>query len=487
MTSRTGWQDAPTNLKHEDDIVVYKESIIMLDGTTYALVREGTDKLLRVRGNSAGFTDAVEHEDGAHFRLTPANAAELRKRLPWLNAQPVGTHISFGYGDRLGLATPGHILAARGSGLAPLFAQQSVRENARTGRTPQEVMDDAMWGVFQCGWQEPWGADADHLKTPNDIAPFVQAGYSFFTVDPGEFVDNAAPTDSPDTLQGKVNALPWDVLQDSWNGLSARYVNKAFAFDTLAFTIREETLLRAAAKYGRALAHAVSMYQEITRQKQGAAFDFEVSVDETELPTDIEEHFYIANELKRLNVRATSLAPRFVGRFEKGVDYIGDLNALKTNLDQHAALARCFSYKLSLHSGSDKFSVYPLFAASTQGLAHVKTAGTSYLEALRTIAVVNPKLFRDILTLARERYPTDRATYHVSAEIERVRASEELSDAQLPELLNEFDAREVLHVTFGSALKEHGDAIHATLREYETEYANTLQTHFAKHLKPFMS
>ena len=89
---------------------------------------------------------------------------------------PLSLTPSFGFGDRLGLATPGHIAAVRGTNLVPIFAQQSVRENARTGRTPQQVMD------------------ADHLKTIEDIPPFVEAGYTFFTVDPGEHVDNCPLT-----------------------------------------------------------------------------------------------------------------------------------------------------------------------------------------------------------------------------------------------------------------------------------------------------
>lgn len=468
------------------DFTEYPASVVEQDGTTYAMARTGEGKFLRVRGNAEGFVGAAFSEGAdPFFTLNAQNAAELRKRLDWLAPKPLGLKTSFGYGDRLGLATPGHIQAARDSQLAALFAQQSVRENARTARTPQQVVDEAMWGVFEMGWREPWGADADHLKTPNDIAPFVQAGYTFFTVDPGEHVDNSAPGDLMVVLIDKATALPWDTLNDSLTELRARYVGQPFDVDGLQVTFTDETLLRGAVKYGKALAHAVVMYHEIARQKEGGVFDFEVSVDETELPTDAAEHFYIANELARLNVRVTSLAPRFIGRFEKGVDYIGDLDALKANLDEHANIARRFNYKLSLHSGSDKLSVYPLFAAATQNLAHVKTAGTSYLEALRTLANVKPKLLREILTLARERYPVDRATYHVSADVERVPAEADVSDDALPNLLNDFDAREVFHVTFGSALAQYGADIHATLREHETEYADTLQRHFAKHLAPF--
>ena len=120
-----------------------------------------------------------------------------------------------------------------------------------------------------------------------------------------------------------------------------------------------------------------------------------------------------------------SLAPRFVGRFEKGVDYIGDLGELEKDVAAHAALARHFGpYKLSLHSGSDKFSVYPIAARLAKGLVHLKTAGTSYLEALRTAAAVDPAFFRAIYAFARERYDTDKASYHVSAELGKAPARE---------------------------------------------------------------
>src|SRR6185369_14564357 len=81
----------------------------------------------------------------------------------------LGLQPSFGFGDRLGLATPGHIEACRKGKLQPVFAQQSVREMSRTQRTPQEVMAAAQRGIQQERWAGPWGADADHLKTREDV------------------------------------------------------------------------------------------------------------------------------------------------------------------------------------------------------------------------------------------------------------------------------------------------------------------------------
>jgi hypothetical protein len=380
---------------------------------------------------------------------------------------PLGLTPSFGFGDRLGLATPGHITAVKGTKFAPIFAQQSVRENARTGRTPQQVMDDAKRAVESAEWDAPWGADADHLKTVDDIPPFIDAGYTFFTVDPGEHVENGADTDSVDTLKHKVGSLNWDELSALYLSGNGEQVWGIF---------EAESLMRATVKYGKAIQHAVSMFKRLSELKE--KFDFEVSVDETDSPTSPLEHFFIANELTRKSVKFTSLAPRFIGLFEKGVDYIGDLIALDVELSKHAAVTAHFgTYKLSLHSGSDKFSVYPLIAKHWGERIHVKTAGTSYLEALRVLAKYEPDLFIKIYSLGRERYEMDKKTYHVSAELNLLPNTDDL-----PSLLNDFHAREVLHVTFGSALTQFGVELKAALIKHDGAYYEGLKIHFDKHL-----
>ena len=387
---------------------------------------------------------------------------------------PLSLQPSFGFGDRLGLATPGHIAAVRGTKFAPIFAQQSVRENTRTGRTPQQVMDDAKRAVDAAGWDAPWGADADHLKTLEDIPPFVEADYTFFTVDPGEHVDNAADTDSIDVLKQKVAEFSWDELSALYVNQNGEQVWGQFAMSTQGDA---ETLMRATVKYGKAIQHAVAMFQRLSEMKD--IFDYEVSVDETDSPTTPLEHFFIANELTRRGVKFTSLAPRFIGRFEKGVDYIGDLDELDAELAKHAAVTAHFgTYKLSLHSGSDKFSVYPLVAKHWGERIHVKTAGTSYLEALRVVAQCKPDLFLKVYSLGRERYETDRHSYHVSARLELLPKT-----MDLPSLLEDFHAREILHVTFGSALAQFGAELKEALLKNETVYLEGLQAHLQKHLQ----
>ena len=420
---------------------------------------------------------------------------------------PLSIKPSFGFGDRLGLATPGHIAALRAVAnlrpatfnVQPIFAQQSVRENARTGRTPQQVLNDARRAVEASGWDAPWGADADHLKSLDDLPPFVAAGYTFFTVDPGEQVDNAAAADPLFVLEEKAHGLDWDRLEALY--LHSKEEQPWGRFD-------RQSLLRAALKYGKAIEHTVSMYQRLSEMKDN--FDFEVSVDETDAPTTPLEHFFIASELIRLGVRFTSLAPRFIGRFEKGVDYIGDpsmnshrpgvlpggqaLATLDAELARHAAVTAHFgTYKISLHSGSDKFSVYPLLAKHWGKRIHIKTAGTSYLEALRTIAALDANLFREIYAFARERYENDRASYHVSAELGRAPLPEDVKDP--PALLEQFDAREILHVTFGSVLTEKTAAgdwrfysrLMDLLRANPEAYAANLERHFIRHLQPFIT
>jgi hypothetical protein len=432
-----------------------------------------------------------------NLRLCPTtypNATALHVALPFTKPRTLGLATSAGCGDRLGLATPGHVRAIRKTQIAPIFTQQSIREMERTERTPEDVVNDATWGVFEEGWRGGYGADADHLKNENDVDVCVAAGFTFYTFDPRDHVDNDAQTDDLETLRLKVSALPWDRLVDSEAAIRERYL-KTFPIEgDLALTFNETTLLRAAAKYGFALAHVAELYRYLADQMGETPFEVEASVDETETTTSPEEHFFIASELKRLGVQWVSLAPRYCGRFEKGVDYIGDLDQFEAEIAQHAAIARCCGpYKLSIHSGSDKFTIYPIVARHTRGLAHLKTAGTSYLEALRAIAVIDPQLFRDILDFAFERYDVDKATYHVSADPSLAPRSADLADDELASVLDNFHARQMLHVTFGSVLTTqdaagqyvYRDRFFTALRSDQEAYYRVLEIHFDRHLEPF--
>jgi tagaturonate epimerase len=484
---------------------IVESSVVNTPDAQFALARSAGGRRLVILAAGEGKTiDGFEGDRSAHAGrnvlvgpLSAANAAALRRRLPWLGPSLVALRTSAGFGDRLGRGTPGHVRALRASGgtVAPVFAQQSMREMARTGRTPQGVMDDATWGVFSEGWTGGFGSDADHLKTTDDVDVCLGAGFTGFTIDPGEHVWSGADAASAAEVRAAAAMLPWSHLEDGEASLLSRYAGRTFDVGGATIAFERETVLRAAAKYGKAVAHVARMYRHLLAAAGKGRFEVEVSVDETDSPTSHAEHFYVASELKRLGVEWIGLAPRYVGRFEKGVDYIGDLAAFERDLAVHALIAQALGpYKLSLHSGSDKFAIYPMVAAHSRGYVHLKTAGTSYLEALRAVAQLEPELFREIYAFSRGRYDTDKASYHVSATLEAAPEAGAPPASALPGLLDQFDARQILHVTFGSVLTERGadghlrffDRFMAVLDARPDAYSACLERHFARHLAPFL-
>ena len=410
----------------------------------------------------------------------------------------LGLEPSFGFGDRIGLATPGHVAALRqaGGSILPIFPQQSIREMTRTGRSPRQVMDNALAGMKSAGWDGPTGADADHLKTAEDVDATAAVGFTFFTIDPSGYVD--AHTDDYDetTLHAKFAAVAGEVdWLESYRGRTVKLATGT------KVVLDEVACLRAAVKYGRALNHAVALAGHIAEvhEQAGRDYEIELSVDETEQPTTLAEHFIIADQCLARGMKLVSLAPRFVGDFEKGVDYKGDLSALERSLHDHAAIAAVLGpYKLSLHSGSDKLSMYPALARATHGQFHVKTAGTSYLEALRVVARHAPELFRRVVEFARSRYDTDKATYHVSATLDAVPPPSALArptdlERVYLELWSEVPegrgftrpGRQIVHCTFGSVLTDAvlGPEIRQVLEQHQGTYTEVLTDHFARHLE----
>lgn len=450
----------------------------MVNNNGFGLINTPQSEKLKIPGHLPEGFHGEQQGDSWLCPLDTANAAALRRHFPWTAPALTGLRKSAGCGDRLGLATPGHLMAIRETTLFPVLAQQSIREMQRSERTPQQVMDDVTWHVFRLNYQTGFGCDADHLKTTAAVDDCVAAGYIGFTLDPGEHVDNAAHSDDAAALRTKYAALPWDALQTTTADTLQRFTGSSPAGH-----ISEEMVYRAACKYGRALAHVIALVNHINLRLNGQPYDLEISVDETDTPTSPFEHYFIAAELTRLNIRFQGLAPRFTGAFEKGVDYIGDLALFEADFAAHVRVLREFdTYKLSIHSGSDKFSLYPIIARHARERVHLKTAGTSWLEALRVIAMYNWALFGEMLDFARECYPRDRATYHVSADTALIPV---VSDDRLPDLLNDFHARQVLHVTFGSLLAKFREPFFVTLHAHREDYWRIIQTHFQKHLAPF--
>lgn len=410
----------------------------------------------------------------------------------------LGMNSSFGFGDRIGLATPGHVAAMReaGQGMLPIYPQQSIREMTRTSRTPAQVMGDALRGAEASGWTGPIGADADHLKTPADVDVTAAVGFTFFTIDPSGHVDQKADDYSENLVREKFAGLASEVAWiDSYNGRKV----KLSTGTTIELT--EAACLRAAVKYGKAVNHAVMLADHIRTVQSAAGRDHEIelSVDETDQPTTLAEHYIVADQCLSRGMKLVSLAPRFIGDFEKGVDFKGDLGALDKSLADHAAIARQLGpYKLSLHSGSDKLSMYASLARATNGCFHVKTAGTSYLEALRVVARHDVPLFRRLIDFARERYNIDKATYHVSATLDSAPTTTDcpavcdLEDHYLEcwkdvPLGKGFTkpGRQILHCTFGSTLTDPvlGPAVKNLLAANVSTYTEILREHFVRHLQ----
>jgi len=174
--------------------------------------------------------------------------------------------------------------------------------------------------------------------------------------------------------------------------------------------------------------------------------------------------------------------------------YKGDLEIFKVEYLKHIAITEHFgNYKISLHSGSDKFSVYKVIGSLHKGYTHVKTAGTSYLEALRVTASADEELFREIFDFAKANYEVEKKTYHVSADLNKVKNASEYSEEELADLLNQDDARQIFHVTFGLVLTIKDDAgkyiyrdrIYKCLEENEELHYKYLVKHFRRHLDPF--
>ena len=415
-----------------------------------------------------------------------------------LQCKTLGMTPSFGFGDRIGLATPGHVAAMNeaGAGMVPIFPQQSIREMTRTSRTASQVMNDALRGAEASGWTGDVGADADHLKTTADVDVTAAVGFTFFTIDPSGHVDQRADDYSEHLLNEKfvtiVGEVPWI---DAYRGRRVKLTTGT------EIELTDAACIRAAVKYGRAINQAVSLADYIRSVQTAAGRDHEIelSVDETDQPTTLAEHYIIADQCLTRGMKLVSLAPRFIGHFEKGVDFKGDLAALDRSLADHAAIAKLLGpYKISLHSGSDKLSMYASLARATGGCFHVKTAGTSYLEALRVVARHDAPLFRKLIDFARDRYNVDKATYHVSATLESAPTTTDCPS--ITELERHYlecwkdvphgrgftnPGRQILHCTFGSTLTEPtlGKAVKDLLAANVQSYTEILREHFVRHLQ----
>ena len=489
-------------LSGTSDMQVYSRSVIEQDGVVFFVARtDGVKYLYLVAHNEdhvflKSFTGDSVSNGILKCELSHDNALAVQSIFDFTRPVLLDIADSYGLGCRIGLANPGHLRAIADTGIKPILAQQSIRELERTNRQAEDVMDAAVWAVMQEGYRDGFGSDADHLKTTADIDRMIKAGFTMMTFDPSEYVVNEADTLPVGELESKAGDIPWQDLKDSFDSFMERYCDKSYQIgDSFEIRSSREEVLRGLIKYGSAIAHIARLHGYLITNHSDYPFELEISVDETDSVTTPFEHLLVAAELKRLQIRVVSLAPRFVGDFEKGIDYKGDLDLFKQEYVKHLAISEAYGpYKISIHSGSDKFGVYEVIGSLHQGHVHVKTAGTSYLEALKAAAIKDPALFREILDFSHGLYEDEKKTYHVSADINKVKAAAEYADEELEGLFDSNDVRQVLHVTFGKVLttqKNDGsylfrDRLFNCLEAHEETYYDLIEKHFKKHILPFV-
>jgi hypothetical protein len=406
--------------------------------------------------------------------------------ISWLKI-PIGT------GDRLGMATPGHIRGIKKFEVRPVLAQQSIRENGQTGRNFIEVIQDAAWAVFQENYREGYGADGDHLKSLQEVKSALEAGVSMITLDLSEKINPEAFQEPKELIDRKFEE---EIDEGDAKVILHLFLDREFSFQgpegQFSIQFNEDGIKRNTLLFYKALDFTEEVYEWIRSQTGNQpVIDLELSMDETPFPTTPENHFFFALELSHRGVHLHSLAPRFVGEFQKGIDFRGDREAFCKQFYQHVLIAQDYgNYKISIHSGSDKFSILPKIGGLSKGSFHLKTSGTSWLEAMRVIALGNPPLYREMHSFVLFGFSEASKLYPVRADTSRIPELEELSNDELPTLVDQEDSRQLLHITYGyllNAKNEAGkhlfrDKLYHTLTQYEEDYWSMLEKHIEKHL-----
>ncbi|MBT3296829.1 MAG: hypothetical protein HN919_07110 [Verrucomicrobia bacterium] len=291
---------------------------------------------------------------------------------------------TMGVGDRFGKqgqAQLSALIAAREAGIAvcPVW-NKSHREHSIIHTDPGDVRREADAAVNALGWQDPYFVDADHINLTT-VDGFLDSS-NFFTLDVADAIGSPAPTADVDAFLSRHAELCAPVVIDG--------LDQAVELSPARAKQITETYLFAVQEAGR-------IYQRIVDAKGEGTFVTEVSMDETPQPQTPEELLVILAAIADEGIPAQTIAPRFSGRFNKGVDYVGEVAAFEREFTSdlavvaHAVKAYGLpdTLKLSVHSGSDKFSIYPCIGRALRAVdagLHLKTAGTTWLEELIGLA-----------------------------------------------------------------------------------------------------
>jgi len=291
---------------------------------------------------------------------------------------------SFGVGDRFAHQAKSQLaafqkLAADGVKIAPVW-NKSYREHTFVGSEPQSVFDAGKAAVAALGWKDGWHVDADHIRLET-VDRFLPCS-DFFTLDVADSIGKPA---SADDVTAFVVRHPELIGTISIPSIAT------------PFTTTRADIKRIVSKYLLAVQDAGKIYRHIAAKKGEDNFIAEVSMDETDAPQTPPELLVILAAIADEKIRAQTIAPKFTGRFNKGVDYVGDLVQFEKEFhDDLAVIAHAIAryglpanLKLSVHSGSDKFSLYPIIRRTLPKFGaglHIKTAGTTWLEELIGLA-----------------------------------------------------------------------------------------------------
>jgi hypothetical protein len=286
---------------------------------------------------------------------------------------------SFGTGDRFsheGKAQLAALIEAKdeyGIDFVPVW-NKSNREHQIIGTDPMDTRREADEAINTLGYGKPYSVDADHINM-NNVDRFMDAS-DFFTIDVADYIGKA--TDADSTEKFVQNNLKYA------GNLVIPGIEKPFKVD-------RELIETMAGKYLFAVQEAGRIYRHIADRKGADNFVTEVSMDEVDSPQTPIEIFFILSALAQEGVPAQTIAPKFTGRFNKGVDYVGDTAQFEKEFREDLLVIDFATkefglpegLKLSIHSGSDKFSIYPimgrLIRQYDKGI-HIKTAGTTWLE-----------------------------------------------------------------------------------------------------------
>ena len=408
---------------------------------------------------------------------------------------------TFGTGDRFahqGRAQLQAILKAREAGIDvyPVW-NKSNREHSIIKSKPDDVQAEANAAVAALGFTGAYYVDADHigLKT---VDPFIAAS-NFFTLDVAEFTGKAAEADAIEAFS--------KVVGEYRGSLYIPGIDRPFE-------LTEEIIRRTALKFLLAVQEAGCIYRHVADRKGRDNFVTEVSVDETDAPQNPMELFLILAMIAKERIPVQTIAPKFTGRFNKGVDYVGDLAQFEREFDEDLSVIafaiREFgladTLKLSVHSGSDKFSIYPvinrLIKKHEAGL-HVKTAGTTWLEEVIGLAESGGEglqLVKEIYAQAHDHFAELAAPYSTVIDIDPdklpgPKSVMDWSSAQYTDTLRHDESsphynpnfRQLLHVGFKVAAGMGKRFTAALERNEETVGRNVTENLFDRHLRPIFA